>query len=126
MKLICKIIARGGSLIWRQVLANDFKWITNSSLLSWFFSWADFLWLNQFRHWFRLNLLVQAVDQATCELEFGVEWFGSWNTSHALRHTPFVKGLGLPCSWDQFEETLDLWKSVGNETISRNLRWSSL
>jgi hypothetical protein len=25
-----------------------------------------------------------------------------WNTSHAFRHTPFVKGLGFPCPWDQF------------------------
>jgi Ca2+-binding protein (EF-Hand superfamily) len=25
-----------------------------------------------------------------------------WNTSHAFRHTPFVKGLGLPCPWGQF------------------------
>jgi hypothetical protein len=35
-------------------------------------------------------------------LNFGVEWIGKWNPSHALSQTPFVKSLGLPCPWDQF------------------------
>jgi hypothetical protein len=25
-----------------------------------------------------------------------------WNISNSFRHTPFVKGLGLGCPWDQF------------------------
>ncbi|KAI5738752.1 hypothetical protein M8J77_010737 [Diaphorina citri] len=30
-------------------------------------------------------------------LDFSREIRVDWKTSHALRHAPFVKGLGLPC-----------------------------
>jgi hypothetical protein len=43
-----------------------------------------------------------------------LEWIGNLE-SHAFRHTPFVKDLGLPCPRDQF----NLKKPFTDKTISR-------